>query len=304
MEKQLKEVEGYRMYTSKAELHKAINSLVGIIKGVNFDEIINPSELEEITNWCSLHRHLQKKAPFTEIIPMIDNALQDGYLDSDEIQDIMWLCDRVTSQDEAPEYYNLITSSIQQLQGILHGMLADNVISESEIIQLSKWMEDREFLKGTYPFDEIDSLLVSVKEDGIITDDEKNMLMAFFSNFIDTRISYNINKEEMDVLQQKYSVGGICAVCPEISFVGKTFSFTGTSTQAKRSEIAELVVQKGGIFNNNVTLKTDYLIVGCEGNPCWAFSCYGRKVEKAVQLRKAGSKIFIIHENDFWDELY
>lgn len=31
----------------------------------------------------------------------------------------------------------------------------------------------------------------------------------------------------------------------------------------------------------------------------WAFSCYGRKVEKAVQLRKDGSQVIIVHENDF-----
>ena len=34
----------------------------------------------------------------------------------------------------------------------------------------------------------------------------------------------------------------------------------------------------GGKFTNNVTNKTKYLIVGNKGNPCWAFSCYGRKI--------------------------
>ena len=52
-----------------------------------------------------------------------------------------------------------------------------------------------------------------------------------------------------------------------------------------------------------MTQKTDYLIVGNEGNPCWAFSCYGRKVEKAVELRKKGSNIQIINEDDFWNAL-
>lgn len=45
----------------------------------------------------------------------------------------------------------------------------------------------------------------------------------------------------------------------------------------------------------------NYLIVGAEGNPCWKFSCYGRKVEKAVELRKEGSRLLIIHELDFHD---
>ena len=176
-------------------------------------------------------------------------------------------------------------------------------MSKVEINKLSEWMEDHDFLKGTYPFDEIDSLLVSAKSDGIISEDEINMLKAFFANFIDTRVSYNINEFEVKTLQSKYSISGICAVCPEITFEGKVFCFTGTSKKAKRSEIAKVIENQGGTFNNNVTKKTDYLIVGGEGNPCWAYSCYGRKVEQAIQLRKEGGKIFIIHEYDFWDEV-
>lgn len=304
MSKKYSEVENYRIYTSKAEVHKAVNSLIGIIKGVEFDGVINQDELSEIINWCSLHRHLDTKSPFSEIIPLIDQALIDNHLDYEEVQDILWLCNRVISNNEFKEYYNMITSSIQELEGILHGMLADNLLSELEINELANWMEDHEFLAGTYPFDEIYSLLVSARQDGVISEDEKNMLKAFFANFIDTRASYNINEFEIKSLQSKYTVSGICAVCPEISFENKTFSFTGTSTRAKRNEIAEIIIKKGGSFNNNVTKHTDYLIVGGDGNPCWAFSCYGRKVEKAVQMRKEGSQIVIVHENDFWDEIH
>jgi NAD-dependent DNA ligase len=304
MSKDFKEVEEYRIYTSKAELHKAVNSLIGLIQGAKFDEIVNEDELSEITNWCNLHRHLQKKSPFSEIIPVIDRALKDGVLESDEIQDILWVCNNIINGNEFDEYYNLYTSAIQELEGVLHGILADNTLCEVEIHQLRAWMDNHEFLRGTYPFDEIDSLLVSVLNDGIISEDEKNLLRAFFGSFIDTRISYNINEYEIKAIQNKYSIGGICAVCPEITFQDKTFSFTGTSSRAKRNEIAEVISNKGGLFNNNVTLKTNYLIVGSEGNPCWAFACYGRKVEKAVELRKEGSQIIIVHENDFWDELF
>jgi NAD-dependent DNA ligase len=304
MNKSYSEIEDYRIYTSKAELHKAVNSLIGIINGIVIDGIVNNDELAEITNWCSMHRHLKNKSPFSEIIPVVDNALTDNQLDNEEIQDILWLCNHVINNNEFDEFYSMITSSIQQLEGLLHGLLADNELSDIEIDQLSKWMEEHDFLKGSYPFDEVDSLLVSARQDGIISTDEKNMLKAFFALFIDTRISYNINEIEMKALQNKYSVSGICAVCPEVTFENKTFSFTGKSSRAKRNEIAEVIIKKDGSFNENVTKKTDYLIVGGEGNPCWAFSCYGRKVERAVQLRKEGSLIIIVHENDFWDEIH
>ena len=45
----------------------------------------------------------------------------------------------------------------------------------------------------------------------------------------------------------------------------------------------------------------DYLVIGANGNECWAYSAYGRKVEQAIELRKSGSRLTIIHEFDFWD---
>ncbi|MCG7346511.1 BRCT domain-containing protein [Sporosarcina sp. ACRSL] len=303
MTKDYHEVDDYRTFTAPAEVHKAVNSLIGMLNGVQFDNIVNQQELSEIINWCNLHRRLQRKFPFSEIIPLIDNALSDNILTEEEIQDILWLCKNVVHHDGFNTYYDIVTSSLQQLQGIIHGIMADNILHESEINQLYVWMDSRDFLKGFYPFDEIYSLLITVRRDGVISEDEKNLLKAYFGNFIDTRMSFNVNAFENTELQNRYSIGGICAVCPEIEFEDKVFSFTGTSGRAKRKEIAEIITNMGGSFNNNVTLKTDYLIVGNEGNPCWAFSCYGRKVEKAVDLRKNGSSIVIVHENDFWDEV-
>ena len=54
-------------------------------------------------------------------------------------------------------------------------------------------------------------------------------------------------------------------------------------------------------MRSGVSPKTDYLIVGNAGNPCWAFACYGRKIEDAIRLRKDGAKVVIVNETDFWD---
>ena len=103
------------------------------------------------------------------------------------------------------------------------------------------------------------------------------------------------------MLLEKYSISGICAACQEIEFKDNLFCFTGQSLKAKRKDIADLVVSLGGKFNNNLTNKTRYLIVGNDGNPCWAFSCYGRKVEEAIERRKNGQHLTIVNEVDFWD---
>lgn len=295
------ELNQYRQFMKPAEIHKAVNSLIGIIEGIKLDLTVNSAEMDEVINWCNLQRPFQKRFPFSEILLVIDAALEDDFLSKDEIEDILWLCkSSINNTDEFNIYYDVTTSSIQQLHGIIHGIMADNTLKDLEIQALMEWLKEREFLKGTYPFDEIHALLTSTLEDGVITEDEKNLLRGFFGNFIDTRSSYNINQIELENLRNTYSITGICSVNPSINFENSVFSFTGTSTKGTRKEIAEIITNSGGIFNNGVTKKTEYLIIGGEGNPCWAFSCYGRKVEKAVELRKQGQQIIMVHEEDFW----
>jgi len=295
---QLRELEEYRQYTGPAELHKAVNTLRGLVAGMTTDRIASKEEVDELANWCMAHRHLINRHPFKELIPLIERVYEDGTVAEDEASDILWLCNNFVSDSD---YYDLITSSIQFLQGLIHGIMADEEISDSEIHALQQWITTNEFLMGTYPFDEIESLLMTILMDGKVTEDERDMLKAFFSNFIDLQISYNLNELKLNAMKEKYSIEGICAVCQEIDFENSLFCFTGESERAKRTEIAELIESLGGEFKNNVTNKTKYLVVGNKGNPCWAFSCYGRKIEDAVNRRKAGQKLIIVNEVDFWD---
>ena len=294
----LQELEEYRKYTSPAELHKAINTLKGIVAGITTDYKISEDEVNELSHWCLCHAHLIDRHPFKELIPLIESAYKDGVLTADESSDIVCLCNNFVSDSD---YYNLVTSSLQFLNGMIHGILADGVITDEEIRTLNTWISSNDYLTGCYPFDEIESLLLSILNDGIVTEDERNMLKAFLSNFIDLKSSYNLNSKEIETLRKHYSISGICAICQEIEFDGNQFCFTGQSLRAKRKEIADLITSLGGKFNNSITNKTRYLIVGNDGNPCWAFSCYGRKIEDAVNRRKAGQTLTIVNEVDFWD---
>ena len=67
------------------------------------------------------------------------------------------------------------------------------------------------------------------------------------------------------------------------------------------AEVVETITQLGGKARSSVSAKTDYLVVGNAGNPCWAYACYGRKIEEAVNLRKEGASVVIVNETDFWD---
>lgn len=219
-----KEIEEYRCFTAPAELHKAVNTLKGIVAGITTDRDINPDEVNELVNWCLNHQHLSQKHPFSELIPLIESAIEDSYISAEESQDIIWLCNNFISD---ANYYDLKTSSLQFLQGLVHGILADGVISDEEIHALKNWVRMNDYLSGCYPFDEIESILLSILADGKITDEERELLKAFLSNFIDYTTSYNLVESDMEQLRNQFSIDGICAVCQELDFENNHFCFTG-----------------------------------------------------------------------------
>lgn len=287
-----------RKYTSRAEVEKAFNTLNGLVEGVKIDGIINDIEVQELENWCNLYYDLSDIAPFNELIPFVKNICADKIITEDEYNDLVWLIKQVSSENQ---YYDVITAKIQELEGIFHGILADNEITDVEIKNLENWLFDNEDLIGIYPFDEIEALIMGITEDGVITEQERNYLKLFLSDFVKEKDSKTINFDEINKLRNEITISGICTINPLIEFKDKQFCFTGISKNFKRKDLEEKINKLGGIYRDNITQKTDYLIIGEDSNPCWAYSCYGRKVEKAVNMRKEGSKISIVKEIDFID---
>lgn len=296
----MSESEDYRFFHTQSRLEKSLNTLRGILQGISIDGTISEAEMRELVNWASLQYEFKDKQPYAELLPMIDDALADGKLEPDECQDVLWVCNNFVAENK---YYDYITASLQQLEGIIHGILADNIIEDDEVKRLEDWIRINDFLRGHYPYDELDSILTGILADGKVDEEERRELKCFLGDFIDARESYNLSQAELDALRAEMNIGGLCAVSPSITFRDMAFCVTGASSRMKRDEIAGIIENAGGVFQNGVTKKTNYLVVGDEGNPCWAFSCYGRKVEKAEELRRDGGTILIVHETDFWDAL-
>ncbi len=280
--------------TRRARLNKSINSLIGLIEGITLDGVVNPSEVSFLNRWLDDHADLLDRHPFNELMPVVQAAVSDGTLSQDERDDILWLCERLTST----EYYDKITSDLQRLHGIVGGLIADSVITEDELRALASWLDDHEHLRTCWPYDEFGSLITSVMADQKIDEQEHAFLKGFFSEFVEILDERTIVSP---VIAEGLAMVGLCAVCPEISFEGQTFCFTGSSNRFTRTEFSTLVRSLGGAIAASPSASVTYLIIGAEGNPCWAYSCYGRKVEKAVQLRKAGSRLLLVHESDFHD---
>lgn len=288
---------GYLKYTGPSQLDKAIHSLEGIVRGIAIDGRVNRAEVESLLVWIKDHQQYQHRHPFNEVMQRLNRIVQQQIVDEEECADILWLCDRFSTENR---FYGCVSADMQRLHGLMAGIAADGEITAEELGGLQRWMDQHQHLRTVWPYDELESLILAVLEDGVIDAREHQMLLAFFQEFF---LHSGHQAIELPEVQDEVLLVGVCAASPQIRFVDRTFCFTGNSERAAREALADQVRRLGGAFSPSMTKKVDYLIVGADGNPCWAYACYGRKVEKAVQWRRQGAALLIVHEYDYWDAL-
>ena len=286
----------FRIYTAKQEADKAIHSLKGILLGINFDNEVNAHEASELRQWVKDHQHFSRKNPFSEFMTLIDSLLSGDHPSKEILEDIWWL----TQKYEAGNYYyNAVTTDLQILQGLCHGILSDGIVNDTEILELEKWIRNHRHLANYFPYDEINALLLTVLADKRVDEKERKVLLAYFKQFANIKDPEIARKIEEDT--EGVTISGLCTTDLNITIQGRKFCITGVLKRSPRKQLERDIQSLGGFTNDSVTEDTDYLVVGDNGNPAWAFSCYGRKVEKAVEMRKRGHHIAIVHEFDFCD---
>ena len=170
------------------------------------------------------------------------------------------------------------TREMRELKGAIEGILSDELITEKEVLWLHSWLLNHEHLIGNYPFDKINNLVNNILEDGYISPLEFEDLEIAFRAFLEPVHSHENNDK--------------------IDFNEKIFCLTGNFESGTKEEVAEKVINKGGIYSKNVTQKINFLIVGGLGNDSWKFGNYGGKVQQAMAYKEKGKDITIMSEDD------
>lgn len=290
----------YARFTEKAEIDKSVHELEGLLQGILLDGAVNDAQVDGLKLWSNFHTTYEHKHPFSELLPIVRNVTGPENVVSEDIHELLWLCERFCSTEH---YYSAITADLQRLDGILDGVLIAGEISIVELRNLEHWLDENSQLSSCYPYDEINSIAISILKNGTISSEDQELLRSYFSNFVDIRTLPEAVRKEIISLKDARTVEGICSVDPQIVFARKSFCFTGRSSKYSRDEFMDMVAKRQGIPSLSVTHDLDYLVVGNGGNPSWAYACYGRKVEQAVSLRKAGKKVLIVNETDFLDAM-
>lgn len=177
----------------------------------------------------------------------------------------------------------------QTLLGICSGITADGHLHDREILFLSTWLTEHADACRHWPGSVIAQRVREVLADGTVTDDERQDLMTTLES----------------IAGAEFSSTGSAAPAgpalpldddPSIFFKNMAFCFTGRFMYGSRPACERAVLKLGGIAVDSVTKKLDYLVIGALIEPQWSNTTYGRKIEKAVEYRSAGSEICIVSE--------
>lgn len=184
---------------------------------------------------------------------------------------------------------------VTELVGLARGLLADGVLDDGEIHFLHKWLAANTGVSANPLIRNLLDQIESILADGVVDDDERSDLFATLSAFAATDFEIG------EVL--KATTLPLCNPVPKIGFKGKRFTFTGTFVFGKRKD-CEAAVAKLGATAGGLTQKTSFLVIGEYATDSWIQASFGRKIEKAVEMRDdKGIPISIVSEAQWRERL-
>lgn len=176
-----------------------INEVVGIIKGINFDGVINQKEIEFLQSWTNDNRHFAITLNQRKLMTLIEEALDDKVLSDSERRNIL-----VTAQSIL-KLQGDESTIFTELNGIIEGIISDNEVNKEEILNLKKWYDLHEdSIKKSETGLLVKNALNKILEDGIITVFEQNYLLSLLKEKIGSlKINARINYLKKQVKQKK-----------------------------------------------------------------------------------------------------
>ncbi len=152
------------------------SELLGILNGINYDEIINEKEIEELKAWIYNNQN-NNEIYFQEICITLIRILNKNSLSAEDKKKIM----AITEQ-----YYNLnlLIENSEELIGIIQGIKADGIINEKELLGLQNWLNKNWHLQGSYLYDQVTEVVNKIMMDKVIEEVETEYLLVILDELL------------------------------------------------------------------------------------------------------------------------
>ena len=192
---------------------------------------------------------------------------------------------------QAGAYKNDLTRSLGALVGIAQGMLCDRRLVDDEVRFLDAWLSANSAIANEWPGDVVHQRVRAALADGIVTESERDHLVETLRKLIGG---------ELENLAQSTHVTELALdEVAQVEFTDARFCLTGDFVFAPRSRCEAEITRRGGVVSDNVTKRLRYLVIGGLGSPEWKHGSFGTKIKKAIDYRRDGVPLLIVHE-DKW----
>lgn len=186
---------------------------------------------------------------------------------------------------------NNVSKAIDQLSGICAGILADGVVTEQEAEFFANWVRKFAPFEPVWPFTDILARVERIFEDGHCDEAEREELKGV----MEALCGYTTQAKP----EETYSTTlPLDSPLPDPVVISeRVFAITGRFAFGTRRTVMEAIQHRGGIPSDSPpTRESHYLVIGVFASRDWANTNYGRKIERAVELRSSGSGLAIIPE--------
>lgn len=157
---------------------KNLNELSGIIKGINFDGVINEKEVNYLKYWKDQNKDFALTKDEEGLIQVIETSLKDGFITEDERTIIQETLNKLMNSTKKSQKLYI------ELIGIIEGIISDDAINTLEVQQLRNWYEKYGMSLSVEDALSIKQVLDRILEDGIVTSKEKTYLLDYLRDKI------------------------------------------------------------------------------------------------------------------------
>ncbi|SEG13318.1 BRCT domain-containing protein [Marinobacterium lutimaris] len=191
------------------------------------------------------------------------------------------------------------TRDVDELIGICRGIAFDGQVNQTEAVQLLEWLSDNAELTATYPGDVLYERLTDVLSDDVLDEGEAkdvlDMILAITGGQVQA-VAKKVDIETGEELRKLAPTELPITDGVDIAFLDQSFVLTGEFCSGKRRDIEKDIVARGGVCQKNPNRSTQYVAIGTFGSRDWVHGNLGRKIEGAIERKKAGQDIRLISE--------
>jgi len=276
-----------RAFSFSNEKDRALYGLKGILTGLVADKRLNEMELLFLDSWLQSQEFLSEDTDVLTILRQVGEILEDGVISPDELKQMQSRIEQIISDkdSETPES----VGHIEELVGFLTGTASDGVLNDQEIAGISSWLEQNESVREVWPASVIVQRLAVILEDGIVTDEEREDLLATVRQVTGTDtdesgLSYEASTEVWEDSIDK------------LELAGSVFCLTGDFVSGDRESVDTMLRCLGAETNSSINKSVNYLVIGTLASRDWLYTSHGRKIEKALLIKREVNCIKVITE--------